>query len=204
MHIQVFCHETRETSDTYRGEAFSGYDTLGDLLALKPSDGEMIHLQWRESILEEPFFKSMSSRRNLGSIETAATLRKRLRALGFRAGYARPPTVHDFRAEGLYWINQLYSVAQRMKHAGQRDADTYNNHYMPNNSVTDGQGSYFGTEVRSVVNDLFRGLTVARKPHLAQSLPAEKKEALRTIPKFVAIEEELDSLTSVTNLLRTH
>lgn len=81
-----------------------------------------------------------------------------------------------------------------MKHAGQRDANTYNNHYMPNNSGTDGQGSYFGTEVRSVVNDLFRGLTVARNPHLAQSLPAEKKEALHTSPKFVAIEEELISL----------
>lgn len=87
--------------------AFSGYDTLEELLALEPEEGEMMHLQWRDSILEEPFFKSMSSRRTIGSIETAVALSKRLRALGFRAGYARPPTIHDFRAEGLYWISKF-------------------------------------------------------------------------------------------------
>ncbi|KAK7398162.1 hypothetical protein QQX98_012469 [Neonectria punicea] len=175
-------------------KAFSGYDTIEDLLALEPSEGEMIHLQWRDSILEQPFFKSMSSRGTPGRIETANAVSKRLRALGFRAGYARPPTIHDFRAEGLYWINQLYSLAQRMKHAGQKDPNTYNNHYQPNNSGTDGQGSYFGTEVRTVVNDLFRGLTVARNPQLLQSLPAEKKEALRTSPDLAAIEGELATL----------
>jgi hypothetical protein len=53
-----------------------------------------------------------------------------------------------------------------MKHAGQKDANTYNNHYQPNNSGTDGQGSYFGLEVRSIVNDLFRGLTLARNLQL--------------------------------------
>ncbi|KAH7250906.1 hypothetical protein BKA59DRAFT_369348, partial [Fusarium tricinctum] len=157
-------------------KALRSCDTLEDLLAIEPPEGEMIHLEWRAGILEEPFFRSMSSRRTHGSIETAMALGKRLRGLGFRAGYARPPTVHNFRAEGLYWINQLYSVAQRMKRAGQRDANTYNNHYMPNNSGTDGQGTYFGTEVRSV------------------SLLAEKKEALQNSPKFVAIEEELTRL----------
>lgn len=55
-----------------------------------------------------------------------------------------------------------------MKHAGQKDPSTYGKHYTPNNSGTDGQGSYFGTEVRSVVNDLFRGSTVARNPHLPE------------------------------------
>ena len=83
-------------------KAFSGYDTIEDLLALEPSEGEMIHLQWRDSILDQPFFKSMSSRGTPGRIETANAVSKRLRALGFRAGYARPPTIHDFRAEGLY------------------------------------------------------------------------------------------------------
>ncbi|KAK7422901.1 hypothetical protein QQZ08_009350 [Neonectria magnoliae] len=148
-------------------KAFSGYDTIEDLLALEPSEGEMIHLQWRDSILEQPLFKSMSSRGTPGRIETANAVSKRLRALGFRAG---------------------------MKHAGQKDPNTYNNHYQPNNSGTDSQGSYFGTEVRTVVNDLFRGLTVARNPQLLQSLPAEKKEALRTSPELAAIEEELATL----------
>ena len=78
-----------------------------------------------------------------------------------------------------------------MKHAGQKDPNTYNNHYQPNNSGTDGQGSYFGLEVRSIVNDLFRGLTVARNPQLWQSLPAEKQEEFENSPEFVAIEKEL-------------
>jgi hypothetical protein len=71
-------------------------------------------------------------------------------------------------------LDQLYSVAQRIKHASQRDANTYNNHYMPNNSGTDGQGSYLGTEVRSVVNDLFRGLTRCAKP--ASGAVASRRE----------------------------
>jgi hypothetical protein len=91
-------------------KAFRSCDTLEDLLALEPPEGEMIHLEWRAGILEEPFFRSMSSRRTHGSIETAMALSRRLRALGFRAGYARPPTVHDFRAEGLYWISKLHHL----------------------------------------------------------------------------------------------
>lgn len=91
-------------------------------------------------------------------------------------------------------LDQLYSLAQRMKHAGQKDPNTYNNHYQPNNSGTDGQGSYFGTKVRTVVNDLFRGLTVARNPQLVQSLPAAQREALKTSPEFATIEEELTTL----------
>ena len=52
----------------------------------------------------------MSSRRTRGSIETAIALSKRLRALGFRAGYTHLPTVHDFRAEGLYWISMYITL----------------------------------------------------------------------------------------------
>lgn len=145
-------------------KTFRDYNTIEDLLALEPSEGEMVHLQWKTSILDQPFFKSMSSRRAPGKIETAGAFSKRLRALGFRAGYLRPPTMHNFRAEGLYWIDQLYSVAQRMKYAGQKDPNTYNNYYQPNNSGTDGQSNYFGLDVRTIVNDLFRDLTLARNP----------------------------------------
>ncbi|KAL8396616.1 hypothetical protein RB594_003623 [Gaeumannomyces avenae] len=175
-------------------KAFRDYNTIEDLLGIEPPESEMVHLQWKENILDQPFFKSMSSRRTSGKIETAHSLGKRLRALGFRTGYSRPPTIHDFRAEGLFWIDQLYSAAQRMKHAGQKDPSTYNNHYQPNNSGTDGQGSYFGLDVRGLVSDLFRGLTVERNPQLSQSLPAEKQEALRTSPEITAIEEELATL----------
>lgn len=89
--------------------AFRDYDTIEDLLDLEPEDDEMLHLQWKESILDRPFFKTMSSRRGEGKIELAGTLSKRLHDLGVRAGYMRPPTVHDFRAEGLYWIGRSRS-----------------------------------------------------------------------------------------------
>lgn len=81
-----------------------------------------------------------------------------------------------------------------MKHAGHKNPNTYNNHYQPNNSGTDGQGSYFGSEVRTIVNDLFRGTTVARNPDLPQRLPAEKEEALAHSPEHVAIRTELAAL----------
>ncbi|KAK0747306.1 hypothetical protein B0T21DRAFT_300960, partial [Apiosordaria backusii] len=175
-------------------KAFKDYETIEDLLDIQPSEGEMIHLQWKESVLDLPFFKSMSARGTPGKIETATAFSKRLRLLGFRAGYPRPPTIHDFRAEGLYWIDKLYTVAQRMKHAGQKDPNTYNNHYQPNNSGTDGQGSYFGLDVRSIANDLFRGLTLARNPQLLQSLPAEKQEEFQNSSEFSKIENELAAL----------
>ena len=81
-----------------------------------------------------------------------------------------------------------------MKHAGQRDSNTFNNHYMPNNSGTDGQASYFGTELRSIVNDLFRGLSLPRNPKLWQSLPAEKQYELENSSKYIDMEEEIAAL----------
>lgn len=172
-------------------KAFRDYDTIEELLDIVPPEEEMLHLQWKESVLGTPFFKSMSAREK---IEKANAFSFRLRALGFRTGYPRPPTIHDFRAEGLYWIDKLYSAAQRIKHAGQRDPNTFNNHYMPNNSGTDGQASYFGTELRSIVNDLFRGLSLPRNPKLWQSLPAEKQHELENSSKYIDMEEEIAAL----------
>ncbi|KAF3760107.1 hypothetical protein M406DRAFT_324906 [Cryphonectria parasitica EP155] len=110
--------------------AFRDCATIEDLLAIETTRGrdEMVRLEWKDDMLDQPLFTSTSQRRAGGQIETAGTLSRRLHALGLRAGYSKPPTVHDFRAEGLYWINQLYSLAQRMKHAGHKKPDTYNNH----------------------------------------------------------------------------
>ncbi|KAK0710202.1 hypothetical protein B0T26DRAFT_724321 [Lasiosphaeria miniovina] len=85
-------------------KAFRDYETIEDLLAIQSLEGEMLHLQWRESIRDLPFFKSISARAAPGKIETANAFSRRIRQLGFRAGYPRPPTIHDFRAEDLYWI----------------------------------------------------------------------------------------------------
>ncbi|KAK2038166.1 hypothetical protein LZ31DRAFT_132679 [Colletotrichum somersetense] len=85
-------------------KAFKDYSTLAELLAIEPTDGEMLQLRWKDDILDQPLFKSTSSKRTTGKIETANAFGRRLRALGFRTGYIRPPILHDFRAEGLYWI----------------------------------------------------------------------------------------------------
>ncbi|KAK0641769.1 hypothetical protein B0T16DRAFT_431464 [Cercophora newfieldiana] len=162
-------------------KAFRDYETIEDLLDIQPSEREMVHLQWKESVCDLPFFKSMSARGAPRKIETATAFSKRLKLLGFRAGYPRPPKF--MTSEPRDSIGLLYTLAQRMKHAGQKDPNTYNNHYQPNNSGTDGQGSYFGTEVRSIANDLFRGLTIARNPQLWQSLPAEKQEEFQNSPR---------------------
>lgn len=85
-------------------KAFRDFDSLDELPALIPPDGEMVQLHWKASMFDKPFFKSTSARKALVKIETAGAFSKRLAALGHRAGYPRPPTIHDFRAEGLYWI----------------------------------------------------------------------------------------------------
>jgi hypothetical protein len=58
-------------------KAFSSYGTIKCLLALKPLDSEIMHLEWRDSILDKLFFKSMSLRRTRGSIETAVAISRR-------------------------------------------------------------------------------------------------------------------------------
>jgi Protein of unknown function (DUF3435) len=91
--------------------------------------------------------------------------------------------------------DQLYSTAQRKKHAGHRGDDTYDNHYAPQNPGTDGQGSYFGDEPRKIVSDLFCAMTLSRNSELWQSLPAEKQNELENSPGFTRIEKELESLS---------
>ena len=80
--------------------AFRDVRTMKELLSIVPPEGEMMQLYWKDELLDKPFYKSQSAEK----IETAGAFSNRLRALGFRAGYPKPPTVHDFRAEGLYWI----------------------------------------------------------------------------------------------------
>jgi len=94
-----------------------------------------------------------------------------------------------------HFEDKLYSTAQRMKHGGQQDEATFRKYYQPNNSGTDGQGSYFNGKLRSVVNDRFRGMTISRNPDLWQSLPAEEQHGLENTSEFIGIEEELQALT---------
>jgi hypothetical protein len=89
--------------------AFRDYSTYEELLGIVPPEGEMLHLHWKEELLETPFFISESTER----IETAGAFSKRLRSLGLRAGYPEPARNHDFRAEGLYWMS-MYPIPSHL------------------------------------------------------------------------------------------
>lgn len=76
---------------------------MDELLSLEPAGDEMFQLHWDPEVLDLPFFQ-----KDDGEIDTADILSKRVRELGFRSGYELPPTIHDFRAEGLFLIGMLH------------------------------------------------------------------------------------------------
>jgi hypothetical protein len=76
---------------------------MKELLSLEPAGDEMSQLHWDPDVLDLPFF-----RKDDREIDTADILSKRVRELGFRSGYELPPTIHDFRAEGLFLIGMLH------------------------------------------------------------------------------------------------
>jgi hypothetical protein len=92
--------------------AFRDYKTKDELLDIKPPEEEkMFHLQWDPCMLDLPLYQ-----RDNGEIDSARVFSGRLRDLSFRAGYNRPPTIHDFRAERLHLIG-MFSL-----HAASRES----------------------------------------------------------------------------------
>jgi len=79
--------------------AFRDYKTIDEVLALEPPDGDICQLEWEPSVLDTPFYRDAE-----GQIDTANEFSTQMRALGFRAGYIRPPIQHNFRSQGLYLI----------------------------------------------------------------------------------------------------
>lgn len=77
-----------------------------------------------------------------------------------------------------------------MVHAGHKDPNTLSRHYMRTNGA-DGQDTYLGGKGRTLVADLFRGLTVPRNPNLWQCLPAEKQYELENKEEYLALKEEI-------------
>ncbi|RSL79978.1 hypothetical protein CEP52_017454 [Fusarium oligoseptatum] len=175
-------------------EAFRDYKTIGELLMIVPPEGEMWVVQWKEHLLETPFFRSQSSE----DIETAGAFSHRLRSLGLRAGYPTPPRHHDIRAEGLHLMNQFESEATRMVYAGHTDPNTLAMHYLPRNGA-DGQAAYHGQERRTLVLDLFRSLTIPRNPRLWQCLPAKQQYDCDTSPEMMHINLQILTLRGTTN-----
>lgn len=59
----------------------------------------MFCLEWDPHMLDTPVYQQKD-----GGINSARVFSQHSRDLGFRTGYTRPPTIHDFRAEGLHQI----------------------------------------------------------------------------------------------------
>jgi hypothetical protein len=53
-------------------------------------------------MLDKPFYDSEE-----GEIEKASLFSNRFSALCRRKGFAKPPTIHDLRAEGLHIIGKI-------------------------------------------------------------------------------------------------
>ncbi|CAI6342310.1 unnamed protein product [Periconia digitata] len=172
--------------------AFRDYKSIDEILALEPpEDEQMVHLHWNPSVLELPFFEGSD-----GKMETASAFGRYLREWGFRAGYNEPPTVHDFRAEGLILTDRNYSQDTRMKQGGQRDPSVYRDHYAANNAGVDGQATFFHDKNhRTDITDLFRSLHITRNPELWQSLPAEKRHELEQSAEFKDVEANLEKFS---------
>jgi hypothetical protein len=86
--------------------AFRDYKTMDGLLDIEPPEEEIFRLEWDPRVLDTPLYQ-----RGDGRIDSAGVFSHRSRDLGFRAGYARRPTIHDFRAEGLHLIGMLSHIS---------------------------------------------------------------------------------------------
>ncbi|KAM0800516.1 hypothetical protein BDR22DRAFT_889228 [Usnea florida] len=80
--------------------------------------------------------------------------------------------------------NRVYTSSPRQAHAGHMMTGSPENYYRPRNLGTDGQAAYFGDAPLSLVNDLFRAMTLPRNLELHQSLPAEKQHELESSAEF--------------------
>lgn len=80
----------------FASNRFRDYTTVDAVLAIPaPPPDEVYVLEWTDP--ESPLFEGLD-----GLIQKAAVLAKILREWAIRAGYPTNPTIHDFRAEGLY------------------------------------------------------------------------------------------------------
>jgi hypothetical protein len=149
----------------------------------------MFLLAWEPSVRDTPLYQ-----RDDGVSDSACVFSRRIRELGFRAGYT---ILHNFRAEDLHLIgmfltyqfsrvssqlnirlDKLYSSTQRRQHGAHTSEDTYGNFYARRKPGTDGQNSYLGDKPRTIINDLLRAMTLSRNSKLWQSLPAKKQHEL--------------------------
>ncbi|OCK73076.1 hypothetical protein K432DRAFT_365291 [Lepidopterella palustris CBS 459.81] len=178
-------------------EAFRDYSTLEEILAVRPApDMEYAILEWKQDMLDRPFFQTMNSTGPTGKIVSATSFNSTLDGWSIRAGFERGIKIHDVRREALIKADDNnYSVDERMKFAGQRDPSVFRQSYMHAMSTVDGQGSFLGTELRRDHIEGWRSMSLRRQPQLWQSLPAKEQYSLEQRPDFAEIGDKIRSLT---------
>ena len=87
----LFCNPVpKMLARAIANHAFRDYSSMDELLEIEPPEDEMYHLRQHESVLDKPFVHVISN----GEMEKADIFSRRLRELGIRAGYLRPPMYH--------------------------------------------------------------------------------------------------------------
>ncbi|PQE10450.1 RTC4-like domain-containing isoform 2 protein [Rutstroemia sp. NJR-2017a BBW] len=181
--------------------AFRDYKTLHELFATTPiQEHRAFQINWEEDLLDTPLFLNQSTK-GTKRIENAGAFGSRHLECGIRAGFPVPPTIHDWRAEGLFLTgcckyansgkDKHYSPDARIGQAGQDDIETFHTNYQPRNAGVDGQATFLGDERRDVVNDTFRELTLPRNPNLWHSLPAAKQYEIENRQDWLGLEEKM-------------
>lgn len=79
---------------------------MDDLLNIELAEEEMFGLEWGPRVHETPFYQPDD-----GAIDSARVFSQRSRNMGFHTGHARPPRIHDFKAEGLYLIGMYLHMS---------------------------------------------------------------------------------------------
>jgi hypothetical protein len=90
---------------------FRDYKTLEELFAITPTqEDRVVQLYWEEDLRDTPLFLSQSTK-GAKRIENAGAFGSRHSECGIRAGFPVPPTIHDWRAEGLFLTGVYMSLS---------------------------------------------------------------------------------------------
>ncbi|KAK8028127.1 hypothetical protein PG991_005183 [Apiospora marii] len=197
--LVIFC--TTGAFRDYRG--IEGLYKLLDLDDIPPFSGFRA-IQWNPEVRDTPVFRGApqsTGEREERRMMKAHMLSKELRALGIRSGCPDPPTLHDFRAEGLTKIdmNTRYSETQRQRVAGHGTGQIFQQYYAARNPGVDTQGSYLGKTRLVTTADFFRHLEVEWEPDLWQTLPLAELEELE---REVALVEQKQESVGTPGMLR--
>ena len=83
-------------------DAFQDYSSFEEIEAIPPPErGSLYHLRFKPSLLDQPFFRTVTKTGPTEKILKSNSWTTRLKDLGHRAGISENVTVHAFRREAL-------------------------------------------------------------------------------------------------------